>query len=131
MVKRLTQAEIFRQTATDIMWQKVVEDHAKMTSDQFKKEYGFTWQSIVNAAAEKGYYTKKPRKNSFDKKEAKVAETFFVHDYSAETKVISRSVQLREDIYTRLKTFEVQKSQYTKTALLNQLLDSALKLYGF
>jgi hypothetical protein len=36
MVKRLTQAEIFRQTATDIMWQKVVEDHAKMTSDQFK-----------------------------------------------------------------------------------------------
>lgn len=54
-----------------------------------------------------------------------------VETIGREANFISRSVQLREDIYMRLKTFEVQKSQYTKTALLNQLLDSALKLYGF
>ena len=44
---------------------------------------------------------------------------------------IVRSVQLYEDVYERLKKLEKDNGQYTHYAVLQQLLDDGLSMYGY
>ena len=43
----------------------------------------------------------------------------------------NRTMQICDDIYERLKTFENAYGQYTKSAVVNQLLHEALTKYGY
>ncbi len=121
-----TTTQQFRESATDEKWKELVDDHRKLNSEDFKKKYNFTWSAVVDDAAEKGFYEKKSRVSSDGLK----LRDFQVTDQSAEIKKISRSVQIYEDVYSRLKELERGKGQYTHTAILNQLLSDALKMYG-
>ncbi len=116
----------FRETATDEKWKDLVDDHEKLSSEDFKKKYNFTWSAVVNDATEKGFYEKKSRVSSDGLKPL----DFQVSDQSGDIKKISRSVQIYEDVYARLKELERIKGQYTHTAILNELLSDALKMYG-
>lgn len=59
------------------------------------------------------------------------SEVFFVSAQPTDIKKVSRSVQLNEDIYNRLQSIEHDNGQYTHSSILNQLLDDALKKYGY
>ena len=59
------------------------------------------------------------------------SEVFFVSAQPKDIKKVSRSVQLNEDIYNRLQSIEHDNGQYTHSSILNQLLDDALKKYGY
>ncbi len=87
----------------------------------------------MNDAAEKGYYEKKRRYTSsnFIQRHSKESEVFYVIAQSTPIKKISRSVQLSEDIYKRLILLENDNAQYTHASILNQLLNDALKKYGY
>lgn len=56
--------------------------------------------------------------------------SFFITG-SAPTKVVSRSVQLYGDICERLQKLENDCWQYTKTAVLNQIIKDGLAKYGY
>ena len=107
-------------------------DHSAMDPISFKEKYKFSWQSIAEKAAEKGFYTKK-RRSTKNKSQSTTANLsgFSVSDFSSDEKMISRSVQLRPEVYERLKLFEKDKHQYTKTAILNELIDESLNKYGY
>ncbi len=128
---RNTVTQQFRITATEEQWKQLVADHDSLSDEEFKNKYGFSWSSIMNDAADKGYYQKKRKYNSPMKKISNGAETFFVKAQPSDIKKISRSVQLNEDIYNRLQSIEHDNGQYTHSSILNQLLDDALKKYGY
>lgn len=87
----------------------------------------------MNDAAEKGYYEKKRKHSSptLVQRNPDGSEMFFVSAQPADIKKVSRSVQLNEDIYNRLQSIEHDNGQYTHSSILNQLLDDALKKYGY
>ena len=129
---RNTVTQQFRDTATEEQWKQLVADHDSLTKDQFEDKYKFSWSSIMNDAADKGYYEKKRKHYSPTlQKKADGSEMFFVSAQPADIKKVSRSVQLNEDIYTRLQSLEHDNGQYTHSSILNQLLDDALKKYGY
>ena len=130
---RNTVTEQFRQSATEDQWRELVSDHDTLSKEQFEEKYHFSWSSIMNDAAEKGYYEKKRQRHSsaLPQRNPDGSETFYVADRPADRKKVSRSVQLDEDIYTRLQALERDKGQYTHSSILNQLLDDALKKYGY
>lgn len=134
VVKRQTVTQTFRDRATNEDWEKVLEDHKKMSDTDFKAEYGFTFSAVVDDLAAMGLYTKQVRVKKTVSDQI-ISENgfplFFVKDVSADIKKISRSVQLDEPIYIRLKKLEDAKGQYTHSAILNQLLDDALSKYGY
>ena len=58
-------------------------------------------------------------------------KTFHVAAYNGKLEKKARSVQLRTDIQARLKALEKDNGQYTAFAIFNQLLDEALRKYGY
>lgn len=56
---------------------------------------------------------------------------FQIEDITNEPECISRSIQLYADISDRLNALCNSKQQYTKKAILNQLLNEALEKYGY
>ncbi len=54
--------EQFRQSATKEQWRELVSNHDALTKERLEEKYRFSWSSIMNDTAEKGYYEKK-RKN--------------------------------------------------------------------
>lgn len=134
VVERQTIAQTFRNTATEETWKEVAEDHKVLSKEQFREKYKFTWEAVVNDVAARGLYVKQSRNRRSDT----VANTindglpiFLVKDVREDIKKISRSVQIDEPIYERLKALEHDKGQYTHSAILNQLLDDALLKYGY
>jgi len=129
---RNTIVQKFRDTADEEKWKQMVADHNVLSSDDFKEKYGFSWSSIMSDAADRGYYERK-RNYSPTPSQKKVtgAPVFFVADGPANREKVSRSIQLYDDIYKRLKALQDAKSQYTHCSILNQLLDEALKKYGY
>lgn len=128
-----TKAQIFRDTATDEQWKDMV---AHATSDNpigasLPDTYGFSWSAIRNDAIEHGYYEPKRRPSPTSNSDAPITPTFQIEDITDEPECISRSVQIYADIADRLNALCRSKQQYTKKAVLNQLLDEALKKYGF
>lgn len=87
----------------------------------------------MNDAAERGYYIKKRKyvAPTLEQRNLTNPEMFLVSPQAAGIKKISRSVQLNEDIYSRLQSLEHDNGQYTHASILNQLLDDALKKYGY
>lgn len=130
---RNTVTQQFRDTATDEQWKQLVADHGSLTKEEFEKKYKFSWSGIMNDAADKGYYEKKRRYSSPTplQKKADGTDIFIVASQPADIKKVSRSVQLNEDIYNRLQSLEHDNGQYTHSSILNQLLDYALKKYGY
>lgn len=130
---RNTSVQQFRNTATPESWKQVVEDHENLSKEDFEAKYRFTWGGIMNDAAERGYYEKKRLYSSTAKPQLKADKTdvFIVAAQPADVKKVSRSVQLHADIYERLQILEHDNGQYTHAAILNQLLDDALKKYGY
>ena len=130
---RNTVTEQFRQSATEEQWKQLVSDHDTLTKEQFEEKYHFSWSSIMNDATEKGYYEKKRKYSAptLVQRNPDGSKAFYVADRPADRKKISRSVQLDEDIYARLQALERDKGQYTHSSILNQLLDDALKKYGY
>ena len=129
---RNTVTQQFRDNATDEQWKQLVLDHENCSDEDFRSKYGFSWNAIMNEAAEKGYYEKK--RKYLGPTTAPVSSellSFLVSPQPADIKKISRSVQLNEDIYHRLQTIEHDNGQYTRSSILNQLLDDALKKYGY
>lgn len=55
---------------------------------------------------------------------------FIINELPDGGKVV-RSVQLYEDVYERLKKLEKDNGQYTHYAVLQQLLDDGLSMYGY
>ena len=129
---RNTVTEQFRQSATEEHWRELVADHDSLSKEDFEAKYHFSWSSIMNDAAEKGYYEKKRKHSStLVQRNPDGAEVFFVSAQPTDIKKVSRSVQLNEDIYNRLQSIEHDNGQYTHSSILNQLLDDALKKYGY
>lgn len=134
MAKKVKQTapQIFRSQATDEEWYRLVEDHEKLSPEEFKKKYGFTWSAVMNDAVERGLYTKRVRSNTFNKESGNCSsEDFIVKDIPKGTKKKQRSIELYEDIEIRLTKLREDKCQYTFASILNQLLDDALKKYGY
>jgi len=129
---RNTVTEQFRQSATEDQWRELVSDHENLSKDDFEAKYNFSWSSIMNDAAERGYYEKKRQRSSSTPvlTTETGAKMLIVAPQPAGIEKIPRSVQLNKDIYDRLKSLEDENTQYTHAAILNQLLDDALKLYG-
>lgn len=127
---RNTVAQQFRNTATDKQWQELVADHTALSKDEFETKYNFSWNAVMNDAANKGFYEKRERTAAAPVRKDGT-KIFFVDDIPANTKSVSRSVQLNEDIVVRLQKLEADKSQYTKKSILNQLLSDALSEYGY
>ena len=129
---RNTVTQQFRDTATEEEWRQMVADHDTLSADDFKEKYKFSWSGIMNDAAKRGYYEKKRNSSPTpSQKKADGTNVFFVSAQPADIKKISRSVQLNEDIYARLQNLEHDNGQYTHSSILNQLLDDALKKYGY
>ncbi len=130
---RNTLTQQFRNTATIEQWKQLVEDHDSLTKEQFEDKYKFSWSSIMNDAADKGYYEKKRKhySHTLTQKNPDGSEVFFVSAQPADIKKVARSVQLNEDIYNRLQSLEHDNGQYTHSSILNQLLDDALRKYGY
>jgi hypothetical protein len=130
---RNTVTEQFRQTATEEQWRELVSDHDTLPKEQFEEKYHFSWSSIMNDAAERGYYEKKRKhfSSTLPQRNPDGSEVFFVAAQPSDLKKVSRSVQLSEDIYARLQSLEHDNGQYTHSSILNQLLDDALKKYGY
>jgi len=131
---RQTVAQKFREEATDEQWLELVDDHDNITGDEFKEKYGFTWSAVMNDAVEKGLYIKK--KNSGEHTDTRPEQEIFksefrVRDIPKGIKKKQRSIELYDDISKRLNDFRNDKCQYTFASILNQLLDEALKKYGY
>lgn len=130
--KRQTPTQKFRDNATAEEWQALV-DLAMSTSPIGKlvqEKYGFSWNSISTDAADKGYYQMKKRRSTSTGSSAD-NPVFRIDDITEDRENISRSVQIYTDIIEWLKNLENSKQQYTHKAILNQLLDEALKKYGY
>lgn len=131
---RNTVTQQFRDTAAEDDWRQMVTDHDELSKEEFEGKYRFSWASIMPDAVEKGYYERKrkaspaPAPTTFSTENS---AAFFVAPVPAWQKKISRSVQLSEDIYSRLQSLEDANSQYTHASILNQLLDEALRKYGY
>lgn len=129
---RNTVAQQFRDTATDEQWKELVADHTTLSKEEFEAKYNFSWNAVMNDAANKGFYEKRERATTTAPlRKDDGTRIFFVDDIPADTKSVSRSVQLNEDIVARLQKLEADKSQYTKKSILNQLLSDALSEYGY
>ena len=127
-----TKTQRFRDSATEEQWKELVIDYETLPSDDFKNKYGFTWSSIYQTAVERGYYQKKKNTTTAPSLSANTkAHTFIIDDIPEDIKSISRSVSLYEDVVNRLNKLENSKRQYTKKAILNQLLSDALSYYGY
>ena len=61
---RNTVTEQFRQSAPEEHWRELVADHDSLSKEDFEAKYHFSWSSIMNDAAEKGYYEKKRKHSS-------------------------------------------------------------------
>ena len=131
--KRQTPTQKFRDNATAEEWQDLV-DLAMSTSPIGKlvqEKYGFSWNSISTDAADKGYYKMKKRASTSSNAPSAAAPSFGIDDITEDRESVSRSVQIYTDIMERLKNLENSKRQYTHKDILNQLLDEALKKYGY
>ena len=134
MKKRQTKAQIFRETATDEQWKELVSDHSEMQSEKdFFAKYGFTFGAVRNDLVEKGLYKNMRNVNTGQHvaNSSPRTKVFLVPSPDPDIEKIARSVQLNKDVYDRLKVLEKKHGQYTHYAILNQLLDDSLKLYGF
>lgn len=128
-----TKVQIFRDTATDDQWTDMV---ARATSDNpigasLQDTYGFSWSAIRADAVERGYYKPKRRPSPTSNSDTPITPTFQIEDITDEPECISRSIQIYSEIADRLNALCKTKQQYTKKAILNQLLDEALRKYGF
>lgn len=103
---RQTVAQIFRDTATDEQWKEMVSEHDLLSNDEFKDKYGFTWSAVMKDAVDKGLYTKKKNVGGqASKNEAgdnRCRRDFIVDDIPKGIKKKQRSIELYEDIATRL-----------------------------
>ena len=129
-----TKVQIFRNTANDEQWKEIV---ACAISDNpigasLPDTYGFSWSAIRNDAIERGYYQPKRRPSSTTSNPVQdTIPVFRIDDITEDPECISRSIQIYTDISDRLNALCNSKQQYTKKAILNQLLDEALRKYGF
>lgn len=81
-------------------------------------EYGFSYSSAMNLIREKEGGTTSGRR------------AFVIGRLPAE-KFVSRSIALSSGISDRLNKISAEYWQYSKKAIINQLLDEALKNYGY
>lgn len=127
---RKTKVQIFRDTANDDDWHKLIELALSTNPIGVKlpDEYGFSWSAIRSDAVERGFYEPKRRPSPTVIPEIPV---FQIADITVEEECISRSVQLYSSISERLNVLCMAKQQYTKKAILNQLLHEALEKYGY
>lgn len=128
-----TKVQIFRDTATDEQWKDMV---ACAISDNpigasLQDTYGFSWSAIRADAVERGYYEPKRRPSPTSNSDTAITPTFQTEDITDEPECISRSIQIYTDISDRLNALCNSKQQYTKKAILNQLLNEALEKYGY
>lgn len=133
-MRRHTVTQQFRDSATDEDWRQIVADHDELSKEEFHEKYHFSWNSIMDDAVGKGYYERKRKASPAPDPTTLSPENpahFFVSPVPAGQKKIARSVQLYDSIYTRLQTLENENSQYTRTSILNELLDEALRKYGY
>lgn len=96
--------------------------------------FNFTYGAIAPYLEERGLITRTKRKNPEENEELKDQEgrkMFLVLNYKSDATKTSRSVQIDDAIYTRLTALWNNNGQYTHAAVLNQLLDDALKIYGY
>ena len=128
-----TKPQIFRDTANDEEWKKLVELALSTNpiGTKVPDEYGFSWSAIRSDAVERGYYEPKRRLAPTSIPDTPVTPTFQIEDITDEPECISRSIQLYADISNRLNALCSSKQQYTKKAILNQLLNEALEKYGY
>lgn len=128
-----TKVQTFRDTATDGEWNKLIETALSTTpiGTRVQDDFGFSWSAIRNDAISRGYYEPKRRSSSTAPDPAHDTPIFHIADITDEPECISRSIQLYTDISDRLNALCSSKQQYTKKAILNQLLDEALEKYVF
>ncbi|HHX23702.1 MAG TPA: hypothetical protein GX723_06795 [Thermoanaerobacterales bacterium] len=131
---RNTKVQQFRDTATEEKWTELVIDATATVpvGKSIQEKYGFSWNSIMKDAADRGYYQMRRKTTYSENSKSDDSRIFMVDDLPEETEVvISRSVQLDKSVYDRLKALETAKRQYTHKAILNQLLSDVLKIYGY
>ena len=133
----------FRSNASSEEWRELAEylqnAHNRQKALPQEGKYDFSYSGIARDLEARGLLTRKRRQTTAAtatiKDVQQSAESrsldFIVKDIPDGPGKISRSVQIREDIYARLITLEKSKRQYTHSAILNQLLDDALNLYGY
>lgn len=128
-----TKPQIFRDTANDEEWKKLVELALSTNpiGTKVPDENGFSWSAIRSDAVERGYYKPKRRPSPTSNSDTPITPTFQIEDITDEPECISRSIQIYSEIADRLNALCKTKQQYTKKAILNQLLDEALRKYGF
>lgn len=134
---RQTKTQIFIENATDEQWQQLAElikSSPKRNDALPTEEFPFSYSSISPELEKRGLIERRKRTNlasALPPKNPDGSQPFYVADTPADVKKINRSVQLNEDIYARLQRLESDKGQYTHSSILNQLLDDALKKYGY
>ena len=142
---RMTKIQNFIKNATEEDWQRLAEhvNNAPRKKDSLPAPelgFDFSYTGIVTELERRGLITlkHKPSRSTTPTSVSTIKETpvaeyppFIIDDIRLEIKKISRSVQLDEDVSTRLHTLEDNKRQYTHSAILNQLLRDGLSKYGY
>lgn len=89
--------------------------------------YKFSYTSASTYLRDEGYQV---GRGSSSTKEESDSEEFIIHA-SGPKEFISRSVVLQKDITERIDKLSNDNWQYSKKAIINKLLDEALKKYGY
>lgn len=131
----------FRKNASPEEWEELASylKTARNRQKALPKEgkWDFSYSAIAPNLEKRGLLARKRKQTTtvtapeLAKPTVTEPPVFTVKDIPDGIEKISRSVQIRKDIYERLKTLESIKKQYTHAAILNQLLDDALAFYGY
>lgn len=89
--------------------------------------YKFSYTSASTYLREEGYQV---GRGSSSTKEENESEEFIIRA-SGPKEFVSRSVVLQKDITERIDKLSEDNWQYSKKAIINKLLDEALKKYGY
>lgn len=136
---RQTKVQIFRETATDEQWQRLV-DFAKEPLEQGRPigsnlpsdEFPFSWGAIKDDCAERNLIEKSKKRGKSGADDSDTVKVFVVHDItSAPKESVTRSIEIKKDVDARLRALENSKRQYTHRAILEQLLTDILDWYGY
>jgi len=120
----------FRDKATAEDKQKLADylNSSPKKSEALPNEtYDFSYTSASTYLRSEGYQV---GRGSSSSKEESDSEEFIIRA-SGPKEFVSRSVVLQKDITERIDKMSTDNWQYSKKAIINKLLDEALKKYGY
>ena len=118
----------FRANATEEDMKELeafIETQPKKSEAFPNEKYGFSYSSAATELRKHGYLGGFKESGT-----AKETEEFIIRP-GTKTEFTSRSFSISTDILTRIDKLANENWQYSKKAIVNKLLDDALKKYGY